>query len=151
MAMTGPEVTFEEAVAKGDEQCYTLQIGPGTYIDLGEPGRYANHSCDPNAGVEGTGPHGLKLVAIRPIRRGEEVCFDYSTTMDEDHWTMPCRCGNPECRGIVADFKELPKALRQRYLALGIVQPFIANQPANLRLLEAKVSGAARASAARGL
>ena len=40
--------------------------------------------------------------------------------------------------------------LRQRYLALGIVQPFIANQPANLRLLEAKASGAARASAARG-
>jgi hypothetical protein len=159
LQMTGPEVTFDEAVAKGDEQCYTLQIGPTQYVDLAEPGRYANHSCDPNAGVIGGARAraaagnaralGLTLLAIRPIRRGEEVCFDYSTTMDEDHWTMPCRCGSPDCRGVVADFKELPKALRQRYLALGIVQPFIANQPANLRLLVAKAAGGARASGAR--
>lgn len=99
-----------------------LQTGWRSYILLEAPGVFANHSCDPNAGIMAN----RRLVAIRPIRPNDEICFDYSTTMAENFWTMKCCCGAPFCRGVVRDFKELPPELRRRYLQLGVVQQFIA-------------------------
>lgn len=99
-----------------------LQTGPTTYILLMPPAVYANHSCDPNAGIRGN----RNLVAIRDIAAGEEIRFDYSTTMDEEFWTLRCRCGALACRGVVTDFDQLPDALQRRYLKLGVVQGFIA-------------------------
>ena len=123
MPLAGPIIGFSDAVAKGEWQCYPLQIGRGVYVDLEEPGCFANHSCEPNAGIVG----GV-LIAIQSIAAGSEVRYDYSTTMDEDYWTMPCRCGVSECRGVITDFKDLPRVVRERYLTLGVVQPFIAEQ-----------------------
>ena len=65
------------------------------------------------------------LIAIRLIARGEEIRFDYSTTMSQDTWTLECRCRAASCRGIVQNFEELPQWLQRRYLTLGIVQNFI--------------------------
>jgi len=101
-----------------------LQTGWRTYIMLESPGVYANHSCNPNAGIQGN----RNLVAIRPIASGDEICFDYSTTMAENFWTMPCCCGELCCRGVVEDFGKLPREIRTRYLALGVVQRFIARR-----------------------
>ena len=101
-----------------------LQTGWRTYILLESPGVFANHSCNPNAGIRSN----RRLVAIRPIAPDDEICFDYSTTMDENFWTMSCRCGDPDCRGVVEDFKKLPPEIRARYLALGVVQKFIASR-----------------------
>ncbi len=101
-----------------------LQTGRLTYILLEPPGVFANHSCNPNAGILGN----RHLVAIRAIAAGEEIRYDYSTTMDEDYWTLDCRCGEPGCRGLVRDFKYLPPELQRRYLDLGIVQGFIARR-----------------------
>jgi hypothetical protein len=93
-------------------------------MDLEKPGRYVNHSCVPNAGIK----QHTQLVALRDISRGEEICYDYSTTMHENHWTMICKCGAPGCRKIVRDFRSLPEPLQRRYLDLEIVQPFIMLQ-----------------------
>ncbi len=101
-----------------------LQTGRRTYILLEPPGVFANHSCDPNAGIVAN----RNLVAIRDIPAGQEIRFDYSTTMDEDLWTLECRCGSPLCRGVVGDFRLLPPRLQIRYLELGIVQGFIARR-----------------------
>jgi hypothetical protein len=118
----GSPMSFAEAVALGDGQCYALQIGlDREYINLDEPGRFVNHSCSPNAGLRG-----LTLHALRDLRGGEEIRFDYSTTMAEDYWEMPCRCGSPECRGRVRDFRHLPAPIQQRYRELGIAAPFLA-------------------------
>lgn len=101
-----------------------LQTGPRTYILLNPPGVFANHSCHPNAGVA----HNRRLVAIQPISRGAEIRFDYSTTMDEDFWTLNCCCGEMNCRGVITDFKDLPPAIQKTYLELGVVQRFIARR-----------------------
>ena len=60
-------------------------------------GDYVNHSCNPNAGLSGQ----IGLVAIRDIKIGEEVCFDYamSDTMPYDEFN--CGCGAASCRGTV--------------------------------------------------
>lgn len=121
LTFSGPIITFEQAVAMGVNEANALQIDATYYMDLEPPGRYVNHSCAPNAGIK---KH-TQLVALRPIRRDEEIRYDYSTTMHEDHWTMPCQCRAVQCRGTVRDFRSLPARVQQRYLELGIVQPFI--------------------------
>lgn len=121
--LSGPVITLSEAIKKGDAEGNALQIGHGVYLDLQAPGVFGNHSCDPNAGIRGA----LDVYALRPIRKGEEICYDYSTTMSEGRWTMTCRCGADSCRGVVGDFHDLPPELKQRYLKMKIVQPFIVH------------------------
>jgi SET domain-containing protein len=130
----GPIVTDQQAMDLDMERFgrrigNALQIGHDKYIYIEEPGRLVNHSCDPNSGIK----NDTTLVAIRDITKDEEIRFDYSTTMDEDYpgidnWTMECSCGAANCRKIVKDFKHIPKKTRDRYLKLGVVQKFIAEQ-----------------------
>lgn len=117
----GPTIGFEEAVARGPWEGHTLQVGPATYMDLEPPGVYANHSCEPNSGIW----QDTSLVALRDIAAGEEIVWDYSTSMAEDWFEMDCHCGAPNCRGRIRDFRHLPKALQESYLARGVVQSFI--------------------------
>lgn len=70
----------------------------------------------------------LEFVTLRNLAPGEEILWDYSTSMDEDSWTMVCQCSSPNCRGVIKDFRFLSPELQQHYLALGIVLPFIAEQ-----------------------
>lgn len=121
---TGPVIPAMEAHARGDRECFPLQIGPTSYVDLEAPGGFANHSCTPNAGIRDS----LEVHALRAIRYGEEIRYDYSTTMSERRWTMRCLCGTASCRGIIGDFHDLPTDLQERYLELGIVQPFIVEE-----------------------
>ncbi|MFO0775296.1 MAG: SET domain-containing protein [Nitrospiraceae bacterium] len=124
LRFNGPLMDFEGTVALGERECDALQIGPNLYIHLDEPGCLVNHSCVPNTGVMDD----LHLVALRTIYPGQEICFDYSTTMDDGHWTMECRCGEVSCRGRILDFRQLPAPLQRRYLQQGIVQSFLARE-----------------------
>jgi hypothetical protein len=124
LVFNGPVLDYAEVLALGGEGAYALQIGPGEYMDLTAPGRFANHSCDPNTGIL----NDRVLIALRPIAAGEEIRFDYSTAMSGDHWTMECRCGEPFCRRVILDFHHLPPIAQNRYLQLGIVQRFIVDQ-----------------------
>jgi len=122
----GEALTKAQILTGGEEHAANAyQIDDDLYIYPMHPeGRFMNHSCDPNAGLR----EDREMVALREILAGEEVVFDYSTTMSEDHWTMPCLCGAAGCRGLVGDFHELPVVLQQRYLRLGVVQRFIVRQ-----------------------
>ena len=118
---TGPFLHYAETSAS----TYALQIGPDLYIGgSGGVDDLFNHSCDPNACVmiEGTA---AELRAIRDIALGEEITFDYSTTLDEGDFTMECRCGSPSCRGTVGDGRDLPQAVWRRYLEMGILQKYV--------------------------
>jgi hypothetical protein len=96
-----------------------LYMGPSRGLD-----DFVNHSCDPNCGLRIAGEQ-VGLIAIRHIVRGEEICWDYSTTMSEDDWTMECRCGSKQCRGVVAEYRTLPESTRKRYEALDIVPAYV--------------------------
>ncbi len=102
-----------------------VQIGPKLYMGpSGKPDDFINHSCNPNSGLKIIGKK-IILVAVRKIKTGEEICWDYSTTMDEDDWEMECECGSIICRRIVRDFKHLPIGLQKKYLKLEIVPDYI--------------------------
>ncbi len=69
-----------------------------------------NHSCDPNAWIEG-----LDLVARRGIEAGEEITVEYATFIAGTGASFDCHCGAGGCRGRItpADW-QLPE-MRRRY------------------------------------
>jgi len=102
-----------------------VQIGHDRW--LGPSGRIDdlfNHSCAPNAGL--TFGEGVTLVALRAIAPGEEIAWDYATTVGDPSWRMPCGCGATACRGMVGPFGTLPETLRDWYLERGLVAPHLA-------------------------
>lgn len=117
----GETINFDDTKTRGEMECMSLQYDVDKYIDTEAPGKYVNHSCEPNAGIK----NNFDLVALEDIKLHEEIRFDYSTTMDEDSYEMECKCGKSSCRKLVTDFKYLPNEIRKKYLDLGIVMKFI--------------------------
>ncbi|GEM_PF-839198 len=101
-----------------------IQIGRKIYLHVAGNGDYLNHSCSPNAGlvIKGKSVH---LQAIKNIKCGEEVTFDYSTTMNEDEYELKCNCGSSNCRKVISDFKYLPNDIQEKYFQLGIVPDYV--------------------------
>jgi hypothetical protein len=124
LVFRGPRVDRSDPVHHTPAGANLLQTGPRTYIDPEPPGVFVNHSCRPNAGVG----RERRLFALVEILPGQEIRFDYSTTMDEDLWTMECLCGEAGCRGRVTDFRLLPLEVRQTAIARGAVPGFIARR-----------------------
>jgi uncharacterized protein len=124
--MEGELSTLDEMIARvhtGDEAASDpFQIEDDLFLDLEETSRSFNHSCNPNVYVRGKN----ELVALRPIPKGEEITFDYATTMRYDAekilasghelWTCTCLCGAANCRGIIHEFKTLPQEIQEYYV-----------------------------------
>lgn len=131
--ISGSALSFRETIDLADEECYCLQVGEDDYLIPDTPFYYSNHSCNPNCGIN----ENLELVTICDIIKGEELCWDYSTSVLERHWTMKCNCGEKNCRNIVTDFDLLPFNVQMKYLKMKIVMPFIRqNMTAHIRSKE---------------
>ena len=62
--------------------------------------RLINHSCDPNCEVFGKGLR-LWVYAMKDIKKGEELSYDYGFSFDEDFKNYPCKCGADKCVGYI--------------------------------------------------
>lgn len=121
LTFDGPLIDFKETKTRGAWECMPIQIGIDRYIDTAPPGVFVNHSCSPNAGIK----RDKDLIALRPVPKGSEIRFDYSTTMEENSFCMQCECGHSECRKIIADFSTLPSLKQRAYIQAEIVMGFI--------------------------
>ena len=128
----GEETTWEESERRylegKDRLDDPFQISETKYIELYKPYIYFNHSCNPNSGFRGKN----KLIAIRNIKPGEEITYDYSTVVWDDRWvknhgawTMKCECEEKSCRKMIGDFLTIPKSQRMEYVKLGVIPNFI--------------------------
>ena len=63
------------------------------------PARLLNHSCSPNAEAQFADDR-IWLVAIRDIRAGAEITFNYGFDL-ENYRDYPCDCGSPNCVGFI--------------------------------------------------
>jgi hypothetical protein len=94
------------------ERRLALQVDDDAYLvsDVEGPADWVNHSCAPNAGLRGQ----ISLVAMRDIRPGEEICFDYAMSDTSNYDEFDCRCGARSCRGRVTgdDWRRLDLAAR---------------------------------------
>lgn len=102
-----------------------IQVGIDEYLGpSGEIDDLINHSCAPNAGLKFT-MAGILLVAIKKIKMGDEVTWDYSTTLFENPWKMRCDCRKPYCRKIIKSFIFLDKKIQEKYRKLDIIPLYI--------------------------
>ena len=62
--------------------------------------RLINHTCNPNCEVAGKGLK-LWIFALRDIKKGEELSYDYGFGFDEDFKQFPCKCGSKNCCGYI--------------------------------------------------
>ena len=87
--------------ATRSERIMIVEVSPRKAIDFsrsGDPMRYTNHSCRPNARLvirDGR----VEFYARRAIQPGEEITVDYGDTHHEGR--LACRCGAPGCRGAL--------------------------------------------------
>jgi len=99
---------------KHDAMLFPHRVGIGKNLWM-EPDmkcvRYINHSCHPNAGIKGR----VTFVALRDIKKGEEITFDYSISEDSE-WTLRCLCGEKNCRRIIRGIRYLPRKTFLSYL-----------------------------------
>lgn len=75
------------------------------------PWRYINHSCKPNAGLKGK----VTVVAMKNIKKNEQITIDYSITEDDPYWKMKCNCGQKNCRKIIRSVRFLSPSLFKKY------------------------------------
>jgi SET domain-containing protein len=109
-------VDNEHPVPRGEERhCDYLECGKTVWMQV--PERHINHSCDPNVFVRTI--DGIRhVLALRDIRTGEEITYDYCVNGYGDV-VWHCSCGADRCRGTIhSDFFHLPLDLQWQYLPL---------------------------------
>jgi len=84
-----------------------IGYGKNTWIDPVNYGFYFNHSCRPNSAVKGK----TRVVAIRDIKKNEEITFDYSLSEADIFWHIKCDCGSKNCRKIIRSIQFLPRKI----------------------------------------
>ncbi len=97
------------------EHTYLLTLDEHRVIDAnigGNEARFINHSCEPNCEPIAYGEH-MWIVAIRDIKPGEELAYDYAIELDERHTParkkrFPCFCEARSCRGSILKPKYQP-------------------------------------------
>ncbi|MCK9510766.1 MAG: SET domain-containing protein-lysine N-methyltransferase [Pigmentiphaga sp.] len=111
----GERISADEADARHpvdpDDPFHTFffSLSNGEVIDGnagGNDARWINHSCAPNCETEETDDHRIFIHALRDIRRGEELFFDYGLILEERHTRKVkeqyrCLCGAADCRGTM--------------------------------------------------
>ena len=148
LVVWGGEVVTGESLAdmSDDKRRVSLQIEEDLYLVTGNegPADWVNHSCDPNGGLVGQ----VVLVAMRDIRVGEEISFDYATSDGSPYDEFECGCGTKTCRRHVsADDWKLPE-LQARYA--GHFSPYVQRRiDAEKRRLEEASRKRARAGERR--
>ncbi|MEQ1885472.1 MAG: SET domain-containing protein-lysine N-methyltransferase [Bryobacteraceae bacterium] len=104
---TGERLNRKETKAR-DRGKYTYLFAVDNYWTLdgavgGSGAEIINHSCEPNLFARILKGH-ILYMALRPIKRGEELTIDYNFDIVGD--TSPCSCGARKCRGIMEKKKE---------------------------------------------
>jgi SET domain-containing protein len=110
---TGERVSWENA-PNDPEDPHTFNFGleNGDVINPevgGNEARWINHSCDPNCEAIEENDR-IYIYAMRSIRPGEELFYDYALELDEPitnelREEFACHCGSAKCRGTMLELK----------------------------------------------
>ncbi|HLH08039.1 MAG TPA: SET domain-containing protein-lysine N-methyltransferase [Terriglobales bacterium] len=110
---TGPRITQAEGDRLYDDRpiTYLFALGDGEHlIDGHGTAAFINHSCDPNCETEEIDGH-IWITAIRNIKAGEEITYDYNLFDGEGEAT--CYCGSKKCRGTLYSRAEIRRRKRE--------------------------------------
>jgi len=110
------ELARQERAERGADGCiYIFELNTKVDIDGSvrwNTARYINHSCEPNCESQVVRGR-VWIVAIREIRPGDELSYDYYYDYEHYH-EHPCRCGAKSCAGYIV---KAPLRWRVRHAA----------------------------------
>jgi len=109
---TGKRVLWE-SIPEDSEDRRTFFFGLQNGKDVIDPtiggneARWINHSCEPNCEAIEENSR-IFIYALRDLRPGEELFYDYALEMDEPRSKelekeSECYCGSSNCRGTMLD------------------------------------------------
>lgn len=106
---------IEKTEGSNDARVYVFILNDEVDIDGDvdwNPARLMNHSCEPNVEAQNWQDKEIWFIALRDIKKGEELTFNYGFEADtwEDH---PCRCGKPSCVGYIVAEDQWPTLKRK--------------------------------------
>ncbi|MGE5117671.1 MAG: SET domain-containing protein [Betaproteobacteria bacterium] len=110
----GEVITWPEALRRhphdphDPHHTFYFHVDDKHVIDAGVGGnaaRWINHACRPNCEADEVDGR-VFIRALRAIRPGEELFYDYGLVIDERYTPklkkqFECRCGAPRCRGTM--------------------------------------------------
>lgn len=139
VVMWGGEIVATEEFEQLPEsiRIHCLQVEEELYLVVRElgPADMVNHSCDPTVGMSGH----AGLVALRPIKPGEEIAFDYAMTDSSPYDEFDCACGSRLCRGRVTGADWQRPDLQARYA--GYFSPYLERRIAALKSRVRQLNG----------
>ncbi|KAG8348274.1 SET domain [Trypanosoma vivax] len=93
---------------------HTIFLGDAQHLLFSEGAQYLGHSCEPNVRIlTDCNARKLECVAIRDIREGEIVAFNYLTTEWDMQSPFTCLCGSAKCHGEIRGFRHIGNDARQ--------------------------------------
>ena len=119
----GDKVTKREGDKRADKQIkkakkykkngmvYVFELNKKYDIDGDVKTNYAkliNHSCAPNCEAE-IKKNRIWIVAIKNIKKNQELNYNYGYPYDSDYIDHICKCGSSKCIGYILDEDEWKK------------------------------------------
>jgi hypothetical protein len=88
---------------------YLFGFGTGDMvIDGFGAAMFMNHCCEPNCETEEDEDERIFVVALRDIKAGEELVYEYNL-WDSEGDDQTCYCGTPKCKGTMLSKEELER------------------------------------------
>ena len=103
----GKKITHEQAekdAKYGYDVTYLFTLNKKYLLDGDfkfNTARLINHSCDPNCEVLDVSKTKIWVTAMRDIKKGEELSYDYGFGFDSNYKDHKCKCGSKNCVGFI--------------------------------------------------
>jgi len=103
----GKKITNEQAekdIKYGYDVTYLFTLNKKYLLDGDfkfNTARLINHSCDPNCEVLDISKTKIWITAMKNIKKGEELSYDYGFGFDSNYKDHKCRCGSKNCVGFI--------------------------------------------------
>lgn len=107
-----------------------VQVNHDEWVLPNNESRFINHSCEPNLGLLDNGV----FIAMRNIKIGEELTFDYGTIDVNTNWSMSCLCGRKSCRKVITSQDIFDKELNLQEKYKGYIANFVLEEVKKLSI-----------------
>lgn len=110
--------------SNNDADLESLQIDENLFLEGTQKfDNFLNHCCEPNAFIDWDS---MNLVALRDIKKGEEITYNYCTSEYDMGFTESnfiCNCNSNKCYQKINGFRHL--SLEQKMKLKDFLSPFL--------------------------
>lgn len=119
-------ISFSASSVQENPDRFTVQINKNKHMVL-EPDylKYLNHSCEPNCFID---VDNFQLIAIIPIKKGDELTFFYPSTEWDMSEPFECHCSTTACLQKIQGAAHITLNTLKRYQLSSFIQQKINTQ-----------------------